>query len=474
MSGHRKKNMLHKIKHNIKLIKRVSELTGWNIFKAKFMMQKAKKKHNISYQNYIKLKLYEKTDEEQAIYLKKRIERKNRHTDYIRRVAALTGLTFDEARQKMRTAYKEYHVSYKHFIKFKFYNDFEHALEEYSIWREELSGLKAERIARIAAETGWSSDKITEEVRAARKHCTVTYKDYANFKFYKLSKDEQSKFFTYNHNVSLREKYNLVSYTDNFISKVKFNQLFKDYIGRKWWQNRNTSYEEFYTFIEGLDTIISKPIDSTQGIGVKKIHLKDKNNLQKMYQFFIDSPRAIFEEFIVQHEDLAQIYPKSVNTIRVFSLLDNDECNILFAVWRMGVSSDIVDNFHQGGIMAVVDLESGKVCTDAFNLDGDRYETHPVTGLTIKNRIIPHWQRCIKMVKEAAFIVPQVGYVGWDIAITGNKPIFIEGNTAPYYALIQLPYVEDKIGMKYLIEKFLPKDYFEIQEYHKILLDRNV
>lgn len=32
----------------------------------------------------------------------------------------------------------------------------------------------------------------------------------------------------------------------------------------------------------------------------------------------------------------------------------------------------------------------------------------------------------------------------------------------------------NKIRMKYLIEKFLPKDYSEVQEYHKIVLDKNV
>jgi hypothetical protein len=471
MSVYKKKNLLRKIKNNIKLIKKVSKLTGWNFVKAKYMMQKAKKQYNVSYRNYIKWKFYNKTNEEQAIYVKKRIEREARNTYLINKAATLAGWSFKETKDKMDITHKEYGVSYKHFIKFKFYKNFNIALEEYLIRQEELSGLRKERIEKIGKETGWPVDKIIAEVNAARKYCQVTYKDYANFKFYQLTKEEQARFFTYNHNVKLREKYNLIPYTSYFINKINFNLLFKNYIGRKWWTNRNTTFEEFNKFVEGLDVIICKPINLTQGLGVKKIDLmKTTTNLELFYQSLLNEPAAIFEELIIQHKDLADIYPHTVNTIRVFSLLDHNKCHILFAVWRMGVSSDIVDNFHQGGIMAVVDLKSGEVSSDAFNLDGDRYETHPVTKRTIKGRIIPYWQQCMNMVTEAAFVMPQVGYIGWDIAIMKDRPILIEGNTAPDYALIQLPYAEEKIGMKHLIEKFLPGDYSEVQAYHNELL----
>ena len=41
------------------------------------------------------------------------------------------------------------------------------------------------------------------------------------------------------------------------------------------------------------------------------------------------------------------------------------------------------------------------------------------------------------MVLKAALEVPEVRYVGWDVAITKNGPIIIEGNENPSYGLIQ-------------------------------------
>ena len=41
------------------------------------------------------------------------------------------------------------------------------------------------------------------------------------------------------------------------------------------------------------------------------------------------------------------------------------------------------------------------------------------------------------MALEAALIVPEVRYVGWDIAITENGPVIMEGNEYPSYGLVQ-------------------------------------
>ena len=41
------------------------------------------------------------------------------------------------------------------------------------------------------------------------------------------------------------------------------------------------------------------------------------------------------------------------------------------------------------------------------------------------------------MVFEAAQRVPQVGYVGWDVAMAEDGPLLIEGNTMPGYDMPQ-------------------------------------
>ena len=44
-----------------------------------------------------------------------------------------------------------------------------------------------------------------------------------------------------------------------------------------------------------------------------------------------------------------------------------------------------------------------------------------------------------ELVKKAAMVLPQVGYIGWDVAITENGPAIIEGNNYCAYDFPQLP-----------------------------------
>ena len=58
--------------------------------------------------------------------------------------------------------------------------------------------------------------------------------------------------------------------------------------------------------------------------------------------------------------------------------------------------------------------------------------------------------------EECAKVIPQVRYVGWDIAITEKGPVVIEGNQFPGHDILQLPvHCPDKIGMLPVIKKAL-------------------
>lgn len=60
------------------------------------------------------------------------------------------------------------------------------------------------------------------------------------------------------------------------------------------------------------------------------------------------------------------------------------------------------------------------------------------------------------MLTSAAKEIPQVAYVGWDVAITPNGPVLIEGNTTPGYRYYQMPlHMEDKCGNRAVYESCL-------------------
>ena len=61
--------------------------------------------------------------------------------------------------------------------------------------------------------------------------------------------------------------------------------------------------------------------------------------------------------------------------------------------------------------------------------------------------MIPYWKEAVALCKEAALVIPQIRYCGWDVAITPEGPVFIEGNHLPGHDIYQLPaQVPDRIG----------------------------
>jgi hypothetical protein len=45
-------------------------------------------------------------------------------------------------------------------------------------------------------------------------------------------------------------------------------------------------------------------------------------------------------------------------------------------------------------------------------------------------------------------VVPQVGFIGWDVCLTPDGPVIVEGNDYPGHDLYQLPeHTHDKMGI---------------------------
>ena len=61
---------------------------------------------------------------------------------------------------------------------------------------------------------------------------------------------------------------------------------------------------------------------------------------------------------------------------------------------------------------------------------------------------IPYWEESKALCLKAATRVPQMRYIGWDVGVTPNGPVFVEGNNLPGYDILQMPpHTPDKIGM---------------------------
>ncbi len=109
----------------------------------------------------------------------------------------------------------------------------------------------------------------------------------------------------------------------------------------------------------------------------------------------------------------------------------------MYTLVRMGNGTKAVDNISSGGMYAPVD-ENGVIFKPAFcDKTGELYEIHPFTKTKLVGFQIPFYAQAVEMVFEAAQRVPQVGYVGWDVAMAEDGPLLIEGNTMPGYDMPQ-------------------------------------
>src|SRR5699024_10334690 len=108
------------------------------------------------------------------------------------------------------------------------------------------------------------------------------------------------------------------------------------------------------------------------------------------------------------------------------------------------------DNAAEGGIYASVDVKTGALDSIAINNSRVQYERHPITNQAIKGFQIPFWDDVIEICKKAALEVPEVMCVGWDVAITNEGPVMIEGNDRWGKFLWQLP---KQKGLYHLIKE---------------------
>ncbi len=275
------------------------------------------------------------------------------------------------------------------------------------------------------------------------------YKDYSLNEWYNLNKEQRKTFITRGINNAIVSRCNNPEYTHILADKNEFNKYFSELLGRKWINLNESDFTKFESFMSELETVIAKPTDEACGRGVEKLKKSDFPSLKSMYDHILNIGSPLVEEYIVQHDDISKIYPHSVNTLRIVSIYGRDnEPHILYAFIRIGNGGRVVDNINAGGMAAPIDIDTGIINNVAFDKDYNYYEKHPMTGVSLIGYKIPHFEKAIQLVLTAARQIPQVKYVGWDVAVTADGVTFVEGNQHPGHDILQMPpHVPNKIGM---------------------------
>lgn len=289
--------------------------------------------------------------------------------------------------------------------------------------------------------------------------CSLKYKagymDYYVFCFEDLKPHIRKTFITRGVNNNYIKSMNNREYYHLFDNKIEFNNLFNKYLKRDYLDLSNSTLEDFKKFIKKHNVFMAKPVDLQCGKGIVKIEVA-KQNIDNLYNELKNNKQILLEEYVLQHSKMNQLFPYSVNTLRIVSAYKNNKTEILFRAIRIGNGNNVVDNFNHGGMYSVIN-EEGIIEKPAIDKNGNIYETHPITNTKIVGFEIPYFKEAIEMVKEASLVVPQVGLVGFDIAISEKGPVMIEGNQLPGYDIYQskIHLNSDGTGMKPLFDKVI-------------------
>ena len=156
-----------------------------------------------------------------------------------------------------------------------------------------------------------------------------------------------------------------------------------------------------------------------------------------------ETPR-LAQPRMVNHCDIADLSNGALCTARIMTCLnEKGRSEVVAAVFRMAIGKNVVvDNIHAGGIAAEVGLKTG-VLGPASNLGDDAslgwLDRHPDTGAAIAGRKLPLWREACALATQAHRAFSDRTVIGWDVAITADGPMLVEGNSGPDVDLLQRP-----------------------------------
>lgn len=268
-----------------------------------------------------------------------------------------------------------------------------------------------------------------------RYNCCVN--DYVKHQFYRLNKIGRKGFITAYPAIEFAQKNNDRDSAEIATDKEKALNTLSAYITRDWCGPKyHNSKEECEQFTKKHSKCIVKPLRLSYGEGIRVADTSEFDVEGGLYNAINKNGDFLVEELIVQCEELSRIHPSSVNTLRITYF---DE-RIVAVSLRMGVGGNSVDNIGSGGLFADVDIESGIVCSAAFDDNMNSYLVHPDTGVIIPGIRIPFWKECVAYSKKVRDVLPGLRLTGLDIAVTDNGPVLVEINSQPDLYMHQNPH----------------------------------
>ena len=145
----------------------------------------------------------------------------------------------------------------------------------------------------------------------------------------------------------------------------------------------------------------------------------------------------LLQQMGVAHPSIEALSGSQVmQSVRLCTILDDTHrADIHFSFMKILVGENLIDNFQKGktgNVMAFVGRESGRVFRAIRNdpvLGVCRLVSHhPDTGAPLIGFEVPYWHQACELAKRAAVCFGNTRAIGWDVGITPEGPVLLEGN----------------------------------------------
>ena len=269
------------------------------------------------------------------------------------------------------------------------------------------------------------------------------YKEFLSDREYKKMRPINSKY-----NKLLTDKlltyYLLVNRYEKYMPKC-YCKLVNDNRGLHFYKVNNcgcSSFEEVIELLEKKRKLICKRVVGSHGEGLIKIeYLNDeyiyinnkRESICKLLEIFESNKSTyIITEYVEMHEELKKICSDVTCTIRMMTINTNDSQNVIkdayfkFATKKTGIT----DNVSKGGIVAKIDLDTGRIYNPELLKEHvfSECRIHPDSKYPIEG-IVPNWKNIKEKVLEICDYLSELEYLGFDIVVTNEGFKILEINT---------------------------------------------
>ena len=201
-----------------------------------------------------------------------------------------------------------------------------------------------------------------------------------------------------------------------------------------------------------------KPLDGQCGGGVFRLDTAVDTNRDSVREKLSQGVYLV-QTCVVQHPEMARIYDKSVNTLRILTVMDKETGKPVPVAGevRFGAHGSVVDNLAAGGVAVGIDLQTGQLSEFGICKKGDAKRTpvHPDSQVRFADVRLPYVREAVAKAEALHAKLPSIRLIGWDIAITPDGPVFIEGNDNPEISGLQTV----NGGLKGVLKKILKQDF---------------